>query len=47
MPFPYNSLRHFIEALEAEGELVRISEEVDTELEITDLLGWRAAGVSQ
>lgn len=34
---PYKSLREFIERLEQAGELVRISEAVDPELEITEI----------
>jgi len=33
----YRSLRDFIARLEAEGELVRVSEPVATELEITEI----------
>lgn len=35
--FPYKDLREFISDLEAQGELIRITEEVDTELEITEI----------
>ncbi|MEM9989448.1 MAG: UbiD family decarboxylase domain-containing protein, partial [Pseudomonadota bacterium] len=34
---PYKSLRDFIEKLEAEGELIRISEPVSTVLEMTEI----------
>ena len=33
----YNSLRDFIALLEAEGELVRVSEPVSTQLEMTEI----------
>jgi 4-hydroxy-3-polyprenylbenzoate decarboxylase len=33
----YRDLRHFIDLLESKGELVRISEQVDTDLEITEI----------
>ena len=34
---PYKDLRHFIETLEAQGELKRISATVDVELEISEI----------
>ncbi len=37
MPFPFSDLREFIRALEAAGELVRVSEPVSPRLEITEL----------
>lgn len=36
--FPYKDLREFIADLEAEGELIRITEEVDSEFEITEIV---------
>ncbi len=37
MPFPYKDLREYIADLESEGELLRITKEVDAELEITEI----------
>lgn len=37
MPFPYKDLREYIADLEQAGELIRISKEVDCELEITEI----------
>ena len=37
MSYPYKDLREFIKDLEAQDELIRISKEVDTELEITEI----------
>lgn len=37
MGFPYTDLRDFIKDLEAQDELIRITEEVDAELEITEI----------
>lgn len=36
--FPYKDLREFIADLEAEGELIRITEEVNSEFEITEIV---------
>lgn len=37
MPYPYKDLREFINDLEANDELLRITEEVDAKLEITEI----------